>query len=141
MPVSGVQNDTIKILKIALIKDISDEYMPSVSPLQTKYKFGDSILLTSRALPLKFFPTSIGKNQFKLMSENEICQTILKDTTLEEVPNYLNLTRFEKNDSGYYIQMQSLSCRPYGGGGSLGLYFKKIKDSFVVTGRSSSSIN
>jgi hypothetical protein len=60
---------------------------------------------------------------------------------LEEVPNYLIVSRFEKKDTGYYVQVQSLSGRPYEGGGSLGLYLKIIRDSLIVVRRMSFSIN
>jgi hypothetical protein len=133
-------NDTAQIIEIALQEGTSVKYMPSVSPLFTKYKFGDSILLTSSVLPLDFLPSKASDHVFKIMSQQEICSNIKGDSSLA-VPNYLVLSRVVKGDSGYYIQVQSLSCRPYGSGGSLGLYFRKVKDCFIVVDRKSWSIN
>ena len=135
------ENDTSILLKKVISEGVSNQYMPSADPLFYKYKFGDSILLTSNALPLNILPSNIGQQKFKILQRPDICALIKKDTNLIEVPNYLLLNRFEKSDTGYYVQLQSLSCRAYGGGGSLGLYLKKEKDSFVVIRRSSSSIN
>jgi hypothetical protein len=134
-------NDTSRILEIALLQGTSAQYMPAVSPLQIEYKFGDSILLTSNALPLNILPMNVGANHFKIMNQDEICFLIKRDSALEEVPNYLIVSRFEKKDTGYYVQVQSLSGRPYEGGGSLGLYLKIIRDSLIVVRRMSFSIN
>jgi hypothetical protein len=92
-------------------------------------------------LPLDILPSSIGQQKFKILPQSEIYALIKKDSNLTRVPNYLLLNRFEKSDTGYYVQLQNLSCLDYGGGGSLGLYLKMEKDSFVVIKRSSSSIN
>ena len=135
------ENDTSKILKTVITEGISDRYMPSTDPLTYKYKFGDSILLTSNVLPLDILPSSITDQKFKILSHSEIYALIKKDSSLTQVPNYLIINQFEKSDTGYYVLIQSLSCRDFGGGSSLGLYLKKQKDSFVVIKRSSSSIN
>ena len=135
------ENDTSIILKTVIIDGISDRYMPSADPLTYKYKFGDSILFTSNVLPLDILPSSIAHQKFKILPQFEIYALIKKDSTLTRAPNYLLLTQFEKSDTGYYVQLQNLSCRDFGGGGSLGLYLKKKKDSFIVIKRSSLSIN
>ena len=135
------KSDTAKIIEIALNEGTSVHHMPSASPLEINYRFGDSILLTSKGLSLAILPSNLHSQQFKIMAEEEICTIIRRDSNLDEVPNYLMLSHFEKSDTGYYILVQSLSCRPFHGGGSLGLYFKKIGDSLIVVTRSSSSIN
>ena len=135
------KSDTARIIEIALAEGILDRYMPSASPLEILYKFGDSILLTSKTLPLTVLPSNLNGRKFKIMTQEEICSIIRGDSSLDKVPNYLVIDHLEKNDSGYYVQVKSLSCRPFGGGGALGLYFKKVKDSLIVVERSSSSIN
>jgi hypothetical protein len=135
------ENDTSNVLKTVIGEGISDRHMPSADPLTYKYKFGDSILLTSTVLPLGMLPSNIGNQKFKILPQSEICALIKRDSNLTRVPNYLLLNRFEKSDTGYYVLLQNLSCLDYGGGGSLSLYLKKDKDSFVVINRSSSSIN
>ncbi len=133
-------SDTAKVLQIALQEGVSDRYMPSTSALKRRFKFSDSIFLTSEVVPLKLLPLSISEQQFKLVPIKEIC-SVIRGYGMEKEPNYLIVKRFDKNDSGYYVQLQNLSCRPYGGSGSLGIYFKKVKDSFVFVYRSSTSIN
>jgi len=134
------ENDTSSVLKTVIGEGISDRHMPSADPLTYQYKFGDSILLTSIVLPLDMLPSDIGNQKFKILTQSEICTLIKKDSNLTKVPNYLLLNRFEKSDTGYYVELRSLNCRYYTGG-SLGLYLKKEKDSFVIINRSSSSIN
>jgi hypothetical protein len=51
-----------------LLQGTSAQYMPAVSPLQIEYKFGDSILLTSNALPLNILPMNVGAIHFKIMN-------------------------------------------------------------------------
>lgn len=134
-------NDTTKVLQTALLRGTSIHYMPDASALRIRYKFGDSILLTSWVLPLNILPSKVGDQTFKIMSSEKICQIIKQDSAMNEVPNYLFIDAFQKNDSGYFVRLESLGCRRYSGGGTLGLYFKKIKDSFVVAGTGSYSIN
>lgn len=134
-------NDTVNILQTALSKAISGRYMPDASALRIKYKFGDSILLASEILPLNILPSKAGDRLFKIMPWEKICQIVKQDSAIEEVPNYLFVAAFQKNDSGYFVRLESLSCRKYGGGGILALYFRKLKDSFIVTDSGSASIN
>jgi hypothetical protein len=134
-------NDTMAILKVTLKEGITSKFMPSASPLKRKWRFGDSILLTSQTLPLNLLPSSVDEQNFKILSQEQICLMIKEDTDISQLPNYLNVKKFEKSDTGYYIQVQSLSCLPFGGGGSLGLYFKKINDSLLIINRTSGSIN
>ena len=115
--------------------------MPGASSLKQNHAYGDSIYLTSEVLPLNILPSQLGNQNFKILSKCNICEIITSDSNLKVPPNYLEVVNFEKNDSGYYVHLESLNCFPFGGGGSLGLYFKKVKDSILVVDRSSSSIN
>jgi hypothetical protein len=135
------KSDTARIIEIALEEGTSIHRMPEASGLERNYKFGDSILLTSKVLPLNMLPSNLHSQRFKILTEEEICTIIRRDSNLDEVPNYLMITHLERSDTGYYVFVQSLSCRPFGGGGSLRLYFKKIGDSWIVVTRASSSIN
>ena len=139
--VTRSDNDTLKILRVALQQGISGEFMPSASPLKRQYRFKDSILLTSDILPLNILPSSIENHKFKVLPKQEICLMILADSNMAELPNYLLVSNIEKSDTGYYIQVRSLSCLPYGGGGSLGLYLKKVGDTLKILNQSASSIN
>ena len=135
------ESDTLKVLRTAIHQGISDEYMPSASPLKRQYHFGDSILLTSEILSLDLLPTRVQDQSFKVLSKEEICSMIVADSAMSELPNYLNVSNFEKSDTGYYVQLRSLGCLPFSGGGSLGLYFKRIGDSLTIVDRTMSSIN
>ena len=125
----------------AIAMSMTGEYMPGASPLTRKYHFGDSILLTSVSLPVDLLPRKVKNQCFKILPSKAICSMLVRDSSSAELPNYLSVRRFEKSDTGFYVQMQSLSCLPFGGGGSLGIYLKKVRDSFVVVSQSSSSIN
>src|SRR5690606_23893704 len=118
-------NDTITVLNLAINEGISDEFMPDASALKRNYIYGDSILLTSEFLPLNFLPRKLNNQIFKILSKEDICSVIDADYLHMDFPNYLIVRKFEKNDTGYYVQLQNLSCIEFGGGGSLGLYFKK----------------
>jgi hypothetical protein len=135
------ESDTMAILKATLKESITTRYMPGAPPLKRKYHFGDSILLTSESIPLDLLPSSVDEQNFKILPQEQICSMIKADSNLTERPNYLNVRKFEKSDTGYYIMVQSSSCLPFGGGGNLELYFKKINDSLSIINRSSSSIN
>jgi hypothetical protein len=90
---------------------------------------------------LEVLPTSIDTISFKLLSKKEILTLVKRSGKVVDAPNYLYLKELSKTDSGYYISLQSLSCFPYGGGGSLGLYINKDKDTFRVSKMLGSSIN
>lgn len=134
-------SDTMKVLQAALKRGTSDEFMPEVFPLQRKYRFGDSILLTSEVLPLDLLPSTVDNQKFKILPQQLICKMINADSSMADLPNYLSVKRFEKRDTGYYVQVCSLSCFLFGGGGTLGLYFKKVGDSLIIVHQSATSIN
>lgn len=134
-------NDTIRVLRTALHQGISGAFMPSASRLSLPYHFGDSVLLTSDILSLPVLLTSIKNQKFKVLLKEEICSMIVADTHMTELPNYLTISKFEKSETGYYVQLRNLSCLSFGGGGSLGLYFKKVGDSLTIVNRAASSIN
>lgn len=134
-------NDTLKILRVALQQGCLDKFMPSASSLKRHYRFGDSILLTSDILPLNILPSAIENQKFKILTKQQICSMIVADRSMTELPNYLSLSRIEKSDTGYYIQVRSLSCLPYGGGSSLALCFKKIGYTLKIVNQLASSIN
>jgi len=116
-------------------------YMPSASGLKGITHFGDTVLLTSQILASKFLPQQVGSEKFKVMSQKELCAALKPYEASEPTAKYLNISQFLKNDSGYYIQLESISCGEFASGGALGIYFKKVKDSFVVVNRQASSIN
>jgi hypothetical protein len=134
-------SDTAKILKQAISMGVDNNYMPSASGLKGRSHFGDTVLLTSQILPANILPHQIGSEKFKIMPQKDLCAALQPYENLEPLPHYLNIAQFEKKDSGYYIQLESISCGEFASGGALGIYFKKLKDSFVVTGRQGSSIN
>ena len=86
-------------------------------------------------------PVSIGDRKFKVLDESEILKILRNDSDNLSLPNYLKISQFEPNDSGYYVQVQNLSALPFGGGGILGLYYLKKGDSIVNAKRMAASIN
>jgi hypothetical protein len=117
------------------------EHMPGAGPLKTKYHFGDSIILTSSVVPLNLLPSTLNGQQYKVLPLSVICPMLKGDSASMEQPNYLSIQQFEKNDTGYFIQMVSKSCFDFGGGGSLILTFKKVNDSLMLISQGSSSYN
>jgi hypothetical protein len=79
--------------------------------------------------------------RFKVVPESFIRKLISSDSLSGNQPNYLSVLSFEKSDTGYYVQLASLSCFPYGGGGSLGLYIAKQRDTFYIKRKNATSIN
>ena len=134
-------SDTAMVLELAILNGIDDRHMPSATMLTGRSHFHDTILITSKILPLDSLPTKIGAKHFKVLPQKQICNEFARYDTADLTPGYLKLTRFEKSDTGYYVQLQSISCGEYASGGALGMYFRKVKDSLVITNKSSSSIN
>lgn len=140
-PSTSLISDTTLVLNQALKDAVSARYMPDADALSRPYNFKDSILLTSKVSSLNLLQLSVSGKTFKVMGEKELVSTLTMDSSSHNLPNYLNISRFEKTDSGYYIQVQNLSPRPYGGGGSLGMYFVMAGDSTKIVKRLASSIN
>jgi hypothetical protein len=134
-------SDTAKVLAITLKQATSAEFMPSASALRRPSKFSDSILLTAISIPLDLLPKKSGEQIFKVLPRETIHKILAGESYRHNVPNYLSITQFEKNDTGYYIQVQNLSVLPFGGGGTLGLYFKKSGDTLTIIDKASGSIN
>ncbi|RYE38100.1 MAG: hypothetical protein EOP48_27620 [Sphingobacteriales bacterium] len=134
-------SDTTKVLNQAILAGVDSLDMPSASGLKWRSRFGDTILLTSQILPFNVLPLQVGGEKFKVMPQKELCAAMKQYEDLEPTPKYLNISQFERNDSGYYVQLQSISCGEFASGGALGIYFKKVADSFVVINRQASSIN
>ncbi|RZK05833.1 MAG: hypothetical protein EOO46_15610 [Flavobacterium sp.] len=125
-------SDTTIVLNAALRQATSVEFMPSASALRRTSRFGDTILLTVVPLSLEVLPTKSGNDIFKVLPKQTIYRILTGESYRHDIPNYLCVSQFEKNDTGYYIQVQNLSALPFGGGGSLGLYFKKVGDSLSI---------
>ena len=134
------KSDTTKVLELA-IKAAFHGFLPDVSSVKDTFYFRDSILFTSKTFPLDSLPSKVDTLRFKILSENVICKLVLSDSLSQKHPNYLCVQAFEKSDTGYYVQLASLSCIPYGGGGSLGLYIAKQSDTFYIKKKNSTSIN
>jgi hypothetical protein len=135
------KNDTTKILELAIRTAFYHESLPSCDRLKDDYRFKDSILFTTDSLPLESLPISIDTMKFKILPKDQICLMIRADSNMEQVPNYLCIRTFEKNDTGYYLSIQSLSCLSFGGGGGIGMHIIQEGDSFIVKDRTTFSIN
>lgn len=133
-------NDTTRAIKLAIRTAFYHENLPGISPLKKRYGFEDSILTISH-LPLHYLPASVDTLNFKVISANALFRLFEKESDLRKIPNYLSIERFEKNDSGYYINIKSVGYLPYSGGGSIGVYISELNDSLFVDHTTSSSIN
>jgi len=129
--VSQSKNDTVTAIELA-VKTALVEDFPEMEPV--KRKNGDSIFITSSLLSLSHLPQKIDSFRFKIMPDTMICATIKLDTS-QDIPNYLKLSSFEKRDTGYFVQLESLSCQSGGEGGSVSIFIVKTEDRFVFKER------
>ncbi|MEO6719613.1 MAG: hypothetical protein ABIN67_04565 [Ferruginibacter sp.] len=136
-----ITSDTTLVLDLALRTAFIHDNLPSIDALRKQYHFGDSILFSSDTLPLSILPRASDTINFKILSHKEIVLLMQTESNLNKIPNYLNIGAFEKSDTGYYVSVQSLNCLDFGGGGQIGLYIVKAKDSFLVVNKMSSNIN
>lgn len=128
--VSQSVNDTTKAIELA-VKTALEEDFPEMEPVKKRSRFNDTIFLTTNLFPLSHLPQSIDSFRFKVLPDTLICSVIKSDSLSGEWPNYLKLSSFEKRDTGYFVQLESLSCQRGGEGGSVGIFIIKTKDTFV----------
>ena len=138
---ADASNDTTKAIKFCIRYSIDSFHMPSVSSVLKKYKFGDSILLTSEKLSLKYLPLRVDSMNFKIMNQNKLCQLLMTDTDFSKQPNYLFIKHFARKNNLFSIVLESINCGRYPSGG--GLYFQLIKeaDSFRIISKQGFNIN
>lgn len=128
--VSQSKNDTTTAIELA-VKTALEEDFPEMAPVKRKDKLKDSIFITTNLLPLANLPQRIDSFRFKILPDTLVCSAIKSDTLSGDFPNYIKLLAFEKRDTGYFVQLESLSCQSGGEGGSVGIFIVKTKDKFV----------
>jgi hypothetical protein len=134
-------NDTTRVIEFAIREALYNQNLPSLGQLRDKYYFKNQILFTADSLSLEVLPRSVDTINFKVLPEDQICKIIRFDTLEQVHPNYLCVHNLAKTDSGYYMNISSLSCLPYAGGGVMGIDILKRNDSFIVLHKGFSSIN
>ncbi len=134
-------NDTTQIINFSIRAAFDSGRLPDASSVKDKYYFRDSILFTADSLPLKYLPTSVDLLNFKVLSRDHLCKIIIADSLSNKQPNYLSITTFKKIDSVYLVEVSSLSCLPYTGGGMVSFEISKSGDSLIILRRGSLSIN
>ena len=123
-------NDTTKAIELA-VKTVLEEDFPEMEPVKKRSNLKDSIFLTTTLLSLSHLPQRVDSFRFKVLPDTLICSVIRLDTLSGDLPNYLKLTSFEKRDTGYFVELESLSCQRGGESGSVGVFIVKSKDTFV----------
>ncbi len=134
-------NDTTEVIKMCIKKAFYKNTLPDLSFATRKYKFGDSILLTSERLPLRYLPVNVDSIKFKIMKRSEIRSLLLADSNWERQPNYLCINNFEKTNDKYEVIIVSLSGGKYYSGGGLHIFISKESDSLRITNVKGFSIN
>lgn len=134
-------NDTTSVIEFAIREAFNHPKVPEIEQLRDRYYFKNSILLTSDSLPLEILPRSVDTINFKVLSKDEICKMIRADSLEQNHPNYLCVDNLMRKGSGYYLNISSLSCVPFGGGGVMGIDILKRNDSFIVIHKGFSNIN
>lgn len=144
-PSIKLQNDTVQVLELAIRTAFYHESLPEIDAVKKIYYFGDSILLTSDILPLSVLPKTVDSLKFKILGRKQICLFMQTESDLSKIPNFINIVAFEKTDSSYYVSIENLNCLGLGGlftgGGVIGMYIVKQKDSFRLIKKMSSSLN
>ena len=141
-PVAKIKSDTALVLDLAIRTAFHHENLPGIAALKKHYHFGDTILFSSDTVPLSILPKRVDSLKFKVLSRKEMVLLMQTESDLRRIPNFLNIEAFEKNDTGYYVSLESLNClASFDGGGKIGIYIAKKNDSFVVIKKMSSSIN
>jgi hypothetical protein len=124
--------DTTQVVELAL-KTVMTESFPEMNDVKKKNSFGDSVFLTTNLFPLAKLPSAIDSFHFKVLPDSTICTVIKSDTlSVDSLPNYLRLQAFEKTDTGYFIQFESVNCVPIASkDAAVSLHILKTKDKFV----------
>ena len=116
--------------------------LPEYYDLFRGAKLNDTIFCTIDSSITKFFiPTKFNNNYLKIVDEKAICSIVQSRYDSIKPPNYLKIGRFEKIDSTFYVQVSSLSCLKFGGGGIVGIYISKVNNKLIIKEALSSSIN
>lgn len=123
--------DTTRVIALAL-KTVMSEPFPVMDGIRRKSTFNDSVFLTTKLFSLKNLPAHVDSFNFKVIPDSMICSAIRSDTSTAELPNYLRLKTFEKNDTGYLVQFESVDCIPYPSlDGAVSLQIRKTKDKYL----------
>src|SRR4030095_5316987 len=124
--------DTTRVITLALKTVMSDRF-PVMDGIKRKSTYNDSIFLTTKLFSLSNLPANVDSFHFKVIPDSMICSAIRSDTTTAELPNYLRLKTFEKNDTGYLVQFESVDCIPYPSlDGAVSLQIRKTKDKYQL---------
>jgi hypothetical protein len=134
-------SDTIKVLELAIRTAFYHDNLPDLSSLKQPYYFKDSILVTSKNLPISILPQTIDSFKFKILTKSKIDSLSKLKNNFGKLPNYLCVRSLERSDTSFYVILTSESMLPLSGGGSISITILKDKDSLIVKNISASSIN
>jgi hypothetical protein len=133
-------NDTAKVLQVALRTAFFERKLPETGPLFAGNLFNDSILVDIDSFSKRLLPARLDTLKFKFGSYPQI-SALLSHIADSLKPNYLYICCFERTDSIYSVSVQSRSDVKFGGGGSMGIDIIKRADSFIVEHTYGNSIN
>lgn len=123
--------DTTQVIALALRTTLGQDF-PEMDNVKRKSIFQDSIFFTTSLFSIEKLPSSVDSFRFKIMPDTLICPLLKTDTISEELPNYLRLQTFEKTDTGYFVQFESIVCIPSPTrDASVGVHILRTKDKFV----------
>lgn len=123
--------DTTQVIELALKTALGQQF-PEMDAVKRRSIFQDSILFTTSLFSIEKLPPRVDSFKFKIMPDTMICPLLKTDTISTELPNYLRLQAFQKTDTGYFVQFESVICIPSATrDASVGLHILRTKDKFV----------
>ncbi len=127
--------DTTQVIELAL-KTALGEHFPEMEDVKRLSQPGDSIFFTTGLFALSNLPTAVDSFKFRVLPDSLICPLIKADTSSMEIPNYLRLQVFQKTDTGYFVEFESVVCVPRAArDASVGIHILKTRDKFEFKGK------
>ena len=127
--------DTTQVIELAL-KTALGEHFPEMDDVKRLSQPGDSIFFTTELFSLSNLPTTVDSFKFRILPDSLICPLIKADTSSIEIPNYLRLQTFQKTDTGYFVEFESVVCVPRAArDASVSIHILKTRDKFEFKGK------
>ena len=120
---SNNQSDTTKAVEVA-VRTALQSSREDFDSVRAQFQARDTIYMTTDSLPLTELPEKIDSTPLRVLDHTALCAN---DTLPESSRDYIYIRAFQKNDTGYYVSVQSLNCQRATNGEALGVFIAKRK--------------